>query len=142
MYCNSFVNDEYQYWQRSIVPTLHFQRSLPRLPIPTLEKTCERYLRALKPLLDDYTYSKTKRIVQSFQINEGVGLQKELQEEDKKNKHTSYISKPWFEMYLSDRTPLPINYNPCLVYINKGDQFYDRQLIKISNLIISSLRLI
>ncbi|PNJ53950.1 CPT2 isoform 3 [Pongo abelii] len=42
-----------QYLQRSIVPTMHYQDSLPRLPIPKLEDTIRRYLSAQKPLLDD-----------------------------------------------------------------------------------------
>ncbi len=133
-------DDDYQYWQKSRIPTYHFQKSLPRLPVPQLKNTCERYLKALKPLLNDYTYSKAEKIVQKFQSEEGAALQKELLDQDKKNKHTSYISEPWFDMYLSDRTPLPINYNPCLVYINNADKFYDKQLIKISNLIVSSAR--
>lgn len=39
----------YQYIQESLLPTDHFQLSLPRLPIPKLEDTCVRYLRAQKP---------------------------------------------------------------------------------------------
>lgn len=42
-----------QYLQRSIVPTMHYQDSLPRLPVPKLEDTLRRYLSAQKPLLDD-----------------------------------------------------------------------------------------
>ena len=126
--------------QRSILPTYHFQKSLPRLPIPKLDHTCERYLLALKPLLDDYAMGKTTTVVREFEKGEGVALQKQLVDEDKLNKRTSYISKPWFDMYLSDRTPLPINYNPCLVYIPVQDDFYDQQLIKTTNLIISSMR--
>lgn len=35
-----------------------------------------------------------------------------LIQKDKKHSHTSYISKPWFDMYLSDRQSLVLNYNP------------------------------
>ncbi|CAK9831213.1 Carnitine O-palmitoyltransferase 2, mitochondrial [Anthophora retusa] len=34
--------EEYQYLERSKTPTMHFQQSLPRLPIPKLEDTCRR----------------------------------------------------------------------------------------------------
>ncbi|CAF96029.1 unnamed protein product, partial [Tetraodon nigroviridis] len=34
------------YLQRSLVPTMHYQKSLPRLPIPKLEDTMKRFLAA------------------------------------------------------------------------------------------------
>lgn len=36
--------------------------------------------------------------------------------QDKQNKHTSYISKPWFDMYLSDRKSLVLHYNPFIAF--------------------------
>ena len=50
----------------------HFQRSLPRLPIPKLEDSCERYLSAQKPLLSAEDHSCHKQLVDSFA--KGVGL--------------------------------------------------------------------
>ncbi|XP_065216088.1 carnitine O-palmitoyltransferase 2, mitochondrial-like [Planococcus citri] len=132
--------DDYQFIQRSIVPTLHFQQSLPRLPIPELPKTCDRYLQSLKPILTQDEFNNTESIVKKFQTEVGAQLHKELKDQDAENKDTSYISEPWFHMYLCDRTPLPINYNPALIFVNQGSSFYDKQLIKTSNLIISSLR--
>ncbi|CAG01600.1 unnamed protein product [Tetraodon nigroviridis] len=41
------------YLQRSLVPTMHYQKSLPRLPIPKLEDTMRRFLAAQRPLLSD-----------------------------------------------------------------------------------------
>lgn len=126
----------YQYIQKSLLPTDHFQQSLPRLPIPKLEDTCARYLRAQKPLLDTTTYEKTEACVKEFLNEEGKTLQKSLVDEDKKNKHTSYITKHWFDIYLSDRKPLPINYNPFLVHVKNEDD----QTVRATNLVISSLR--
>ncbi|CAB4034373.1 carnitine O-palmitoyltransferase 2, mitochondrial, partial [Paramuricea clavata] len=81
-----------KYIQRSIVPTYHFQPSLPRLPIPKLEDTCRRYLDAQKVILSPEEYENTKRLVENFKQYEGPELQKELISKDKQNKHTSYIS--------------------------------------------------
>lgn len=67
-------------------------------------------------------------------------LQNELKNQDQKNKHTSYISEPWFDMYLRDRVPLPVNYNPLLVFVDDPKEEYNAQLIRTSNLLISSLR--
>ncbi|XP_071449222.1 carnitine O-palmitoyltransferase 2, mitochondrial isoform X1 [Hetaerina americana] len=139
---SSSFQDDYQYLQQSKVPTMHFQPSLPRLPIPELSKTAERYLNAQKPLLSTSDFSKTEEIVKSFvgPNGAGQGLHKQLVDHDKKNKHTSYISKPWFDMYLSDRIPLPINYNPILVYIRDPNEAYNKQVIRATNMLISSVR--
>ncbi|KAJ6640999.1 Carnitine O-palmitoyltransferase 2, mitochondrial [Pseudolycoriella hygida] len=137
---SSYDSDSYQYLQKSETPMLHFQPSLRRLAIPKLEKTCERYLAALKPILNDNTYSRTSIIVDQFRQSEAPQLQKLLVEHDKRNKHTSYISEPWFDMYLKDRAPLPINYNPVLMMKPDERPEYNDLLVRASNFIISSLR--
>ena len=64
-----------QYIQQSKVPTLHFQRSLPRLPIPKLRDTCRRYLVAQRPLLEEEgeEYRHTEGIVKEFGREGGQG---------------------------------------------------------------------
>uniref|UniRef100_A0A2R8MKM8 Carnitine O-palmitoyltransferase 2, mitochondrial n=1 Tax=Callithrix jacchus TaxID=9483 RepID=A0A2R8MKM8_CALJA len=89
-----------QYLQRSIVPTMHYQDSLPRLPIPKLEDTIRRYLNAQKPLLDDGQFRKTEQFCKSFENGIGKELHKQLVAQDKQNKHTSYISGQGFDRHL------------------------------------------
>lgn len=62
-----------RYIQYSKVPTLHFQPSLPRLPIPKLADTCRRYLAALQPLVPPEQYHQTKTIVEDFMREGGEG---------------------------------------------------------------------
>lgn len=138
--CKTTSSEEYQYLQRSKLPTKVFQASLPRLPIPLLEKSCERYLTALRPIANEETFKKTEGIVNKFRSTVGYELQQKLKEHDAANKHTSYISKPWFEMYLRDRSPLPLNYNPVLVWKNDERKEFNTQLVRASNFVISSLR--
>ncbi|KAF8280743.1 putative carnitine O-palmitoyltransferase II [Trypanosoma cruzi] len=99
----------------SIIPTRHLQRSLFRLPIPKLKSTCSRYLDAVKPLVTPKQFDTTSKIVKDFESGEGLILHEELVRTDKANKHTSYISADWFDLYLLDRKPLPVNTNPCLI---------------------------
>ena len=68
-----------QLLQRSIVPTMHFQRSLPRLPVPKLEKTLERYVKAQEPLLPKQAFEQTSKLVADFQAKDapGIALQNE-----------------------------------------------------------------
>jgi carnitine O-palmitoyltransferase 2 len=144
-YIHSSSNEyDYQFIQKSRLPSLHFQASLPRLPIPELEKTKERYLNAQKPLLGESSeeFKTTVKCVNEFFSGEGLSLQKELIATDKANKHTNYISGPWFDMYLKDRVPLPINYNPFLVLVNDPKPAYNDQTIRATNMMISSLRLV
>lgn len=57
--------ENYQFLERSKVPTLHFQKSLPRLPIPELSKTCQRYLAAQTPILSADELAETTKLVRS-----------------------------------------------------------------------------
>lgn len=122
------------------MPTMHFQKSLPRLPIPDLQMTCTRYLNAQKPLLSEDQFSKTESYVQHFLKNQGPELQAELKLQDSRNKHTNYICEHWFDMYLRDRRPLPINYNPIIVYNQEPEAKLNQPLVKATNLVISSMR--
>lgn len=133
-------NDDYQYLQKSKLPTMHFQKSLPRLPIPKLELTCERYLTAQRPLLIDEAYRKTEYNVNRFRDTVGQKLQESLKQFDQKNRNSSYISEFWFDKYLRDRTPLPVHYNPMIVLHKDEKQIYNDQTIRTTNLILSSLR--
>lgn len=130
----------YQYLQRSKVPTMHFQKSLPRLPIPDLSKSGERYLKAIRPLLNNEQYETAERRTNSFLTKEGKLLQEKLIAKDKRNKHTSYISEYWFDLYLRDRAPLPINYNPLITFVNDARPEYNDQLIRSTNMLISAAR--
>ncbi|ALC43004.1 CG2107 [Drosophila busckii] len=132
--------NHYQYLQNSKLPTLYFQRSLPRLPIPLLEKSCERFLAAVQPLLSEAELQQTQQQLEQFRQGIGMELHAKLKLQDAANKHTSYISEPWFDMYLADRAPLPLNYNPLLVMKPDERPQYQQQVARATNLIISSLR--
>ncbi|MBN3275665.1 CPT2 palmitoyltransferase, partial [Polyodon spathula] len=125
---------------RSIVPTMHYQKSLPRLPVPKLEDTIRRYLAAQRPLLDDEQYSKTEQLAQSLQSGAAKELHEELVSQDKKNKHTSYISGPWFDMYLSARESVVLNFNPFMSFNPDPKPEYNEQLLRATNMVVSAVR--
>ncbi|TKR81544.1 hypothetical protein L596_015397 [Steinernema carpocapsae] len=131
---------EYQFLQESEIPSYHFQKSLRRLPIPKLDKTCDRYLAAVKAIFSEEDYKNTEKIVRVFQDGEGEELQKSLIAMDNENKHTSYISEPWFDMYLRSRVPVPVNFNPFMVYAADPNPSYNTQAIRATNFIISFAR--
>ncbi|CAF1164128.1 unnamed protein product [Rotaria sordida] len=133
-------HDEYNYFKQSILSTDHFQYSLPRLPIPKLDKTCERYLTAIKPILnnDENAFQETQKIVTDFRTGDGKRLDVQLRQKNRLNRNTSYISKPWFEMYLKSRLPLILNFNFFLVLTD--DQQNLKPAARLTNYIISSIR--
>lgn len=54
------------------------QHELPKLPIPSLEDTCNRYLTALEGLQDQKEHEGTKRAVEEFLNDEGPRIQERL----------------------------------------------------------------
>ncbi|KAJ0065408.1 hypothetical protein NL108_009535 [Boleophthalmus pectinirostris] len=119
---------------------MHYQKSLPRLPIPKLEDTIRRYLAAQRPLLDDDQFRNTEKIAEDFKIGVGKQLHKELVAQDKNNKHTSYISALSFDMYLSAREPVVPNYNPFQSFNPDPKLEYNNQLIRATNMVCSAVR--
>lgn len=52
---------------------LTHQSSLPRLPVPPLKDTLDRYLKSLKPLLTPVEFDNTKEVVEKFGEPGGIG---------------------------------------------------------------------
>ena len=57
------------------------QKPLPKLPVPTLSESLEKYLLCIKPLVSDDQYENTKRLVEEFNSPGGKGelLQRKLE---------------------------------------------------------------
>ena len=74
LFLNFRSSSDRNYLQQSIVPTDHFQKSLPHLAIPKLEETCQRYISAQKPILTDAELANTEKIVEQFKSSIGKGI--------------------------------------------------------------------
>ncbi|XP_035031628.2 carnitine O-palmitoyltransferase 2, mitochondrial [Hippoglossus stenolepis] len=129
-----------EYLHQSVVPSMHYQKSLPRLPIPKLEDTMRRYLAAQRPLLDDDQFRTTEKLAQDFQSGVGKQLHEELVAQDKRNKHTSYISGPWSDMYLSAHDSVVLNFNPFMSFNPDPNTEYNNQLVRATNMVCSAVR--
>lgn len=87
-----------------------FQGSLPRLPVPSIHDTMTRYLRSVRPLLDDDGYARIEKMANEFENTIGKKLQWYLVL--KSWWATNYVSDWWEEyVYLRGRSPLMINSN-------------------------------
>ncbi|XP_029471098.1 carnitine O-palmitoyltransferase 1, muscle isoform [Rhinatrema bivittatum] len=87
-----------------------FQTSLPRLPVPSVSATIQRYLESVRPLLDDEEYEKMETLAKEFQTETAPRLQKYLLL--KSWWATNYVSDWWEQyVYLRSRGPIMVNSN-------------------------------
>ncbi|KAF5386863.1 hypothetical protein D9615_002089 [Tricholomella constricta] len=117
--------------------TFAYQDKLPKLPIPPLEDTCERYLRALEGLQDEREHAQTKEAVRDFLMNDGPKIQEKLK--DWASRKDSYIEDFWYESYLSLTDPVVLALNPFFVLENDPTPDRGAQLPRAASLVISSL---
>ncbi|VDP91315.1 unnamed protein product [Echinostoma caproni] len=127
--------------KKSVLTTDHFQSSLPVLKVPALEDTILRYLKSQEAILDPEQLKKTTRAAKKFLKIRGPALQKTVMEFARTNTHTSYITKMWFDMYLSDRRPVVLTHNPVIVFKDtERGPGYEQPSIRATNLIHGILR--
>lgn len=132
--------NDYNYLEKSIIPTMHFQKSLTKLKIPKLEDTFERYLTALKPLLSEAEFKDAEKCTRSFQANGAGAIDKEIRDLDSSDPQGNYISESWFDMYLKDRSSIVLNYNPFIAFAVDPNPGHMNQAIRATNMLISSVR--
>uniref|UniRef100_I3JY05 Carnitine O-acetyltransferase n=1 Tax=Oreochromis niloticus TaxID=8128 RepID=I3JY05_ORENI len=100
-------------------------KGLPKLPVPPLKQTCERYLAVLEPLVSDEEMDHTRKVVQEF-LKGGVGerLQKGL--ERRARKTDNWLTEWWMQSaYLDCRMPVAVYTSPGVVLPQM--HFHDRQ---------------
>ncbi|XP_061465917.1 carnitine O-palmitoyltransferase 1, liver isoform isoform X2 [Rhineura floridana] len=87
-----------------------FQTSLPRLPVPAVKDTVNRYLESVRPLMYDEQFKRMEGLGKDFAINLGPKLQWYLKL--KSWWATNYVSDWWEEyIYLRGRGPIMVNSN-------------------------------
>ncbi|KAJ8261064.1 hypothetical protein COCON_G00167870 [Conger conger] len=105
---------------------LVYQEGLPKLPVPPLRQTCERYLAMLEPIISEAEMSHTRQLMAEFQRSGGVGerLQKGL--ECRARKTENWLSDWWLQTaYLDSRMPVVVHLSPGVVFPRL--EFHDRQ---------------
>ncbi|CAF0774253.1 unnamed protein product [Brachionus calyciflorus] len=87
-----------------------YQSSLPKLPVPNVNDTINRYLRTVRPLLDDENYKRFEKEADDFKKGIGKRLQRYLIL--KSFIAPNYVSDWWEEyVYLRGRSPIMVNSN-------------------------------
>lgn len=146
--------------------TFASQDKLPKLPIPDLESTCQKYLEALKPLQSNRAQNDTAAAVQDFLKGEGPELQARLKkyatgktsyieqfceflldfnpsEIQTSSKRFSYLSNlignSGYDSYLNYDNPVVLNLNPFFLLEDDPTPARNNQVTRAASLVISAL---
>ncbi|KAJ8346405.1 hypothetical protein SKAU_G00278060 [Synaphobranchus kaupii] len=105
---------------------LAHQEGLPKLPLPPLRQTCERYLAMLEPVISEVEMNHTRQLMAEFLRSGGVGerLQKGLERRARKTEN--WLSDWWLQTaYLEFRMPVVVYSSPGVLLPRL--EFHDRQ---------------
>ena len=75
----------------------------------------QRYIKSATPLVSEAELASTKKAMDEFVKGVGGKLHTDIVEREKK-RYSSFITDAWFDMYLTNRDPLPLNINPQLTF--------------------------
>ena len=120
------------------------QADLPRLPLPSLEDTCELFLEVTQTVVNQEEYEETKSAVASFLKTAGPKLHAQLEkiDNDPANDDKSWFHNFHDDMYMEARFPTYIYKNPAGVM--KEDILTDAgitgQINLSANLIAATLK--
>lgn len=86
---------------------------MKHLPVPPLRQSLDRYLAAVRPLMDATRRRRAEEMVGDFAATDGPACQAALlrfaAQENAAGR--SWLSRAWLSSYLGDRAPLPLSSN-------------------------------
>jgi carnitine O-acetyltransferase len=114
------------------------EEQLPRVPLPTLEHTCERFLQWCTPLLDEEQLTETKAAVAEFLAPDSPAhtLHAALTEYDQRPDVHSWLDTFWPYRYLGRRDRIALNANFFFLFEATGES----QLDRAAGLVAAALR--
>ena len=100
-----------------------YQKSLSKLPLPSLEQTCKKLMDWSEVFLSEDEIKLTRDAINHFQSNDGEGpiLQSHLKELSRDPELCNWLEPFWSESYLSDPSSLPTNCNVTFVVDKKPE---------------------
>ncbi|GFS32173.1 carnitine O-acetyltransferase [Nephila pilipes] len=119
---------------------LTHQKSLPRLPVPPLHPSLEKYLLSVRPLLTEEEYHNTVKIVKDFGAPGGLGVKLHTMLKERAKVTENWLEEWWLNSaYLDFRMPLVSYSSPGLVFPVKTFDSVDRQLRYAARLVAGAL---
>jgi carnitine O-acetyltransferase len=109
-------------------PTFALEDELPRVPLPTLKESCERFLTWCAPLLDADERAATEAEVADFLRTGGWGrvLQSALEEYNSSEGVHSWLDTFWPQRYLGRRDRIALNANFFFLFQDSGQSQVER----------------
>ncbi|KAF2084723.1 hypothetical protein K490DRAFT_68480 [Saccharata proteae CBS 121410] len=117
--------------------TFAAQDKLPKLPIPELESSCNKYLAALEPLQSPKEHHDTEIAVKEFLKAEGPELQERLKKYAAGK--ANYIEQFWYDSYLNFDNPVVLNLNPFFLLEDDPTPARNNQVTRAASLVVSAL---
>ncbi|KAG1469045.1 hypothetical protein G6F56_003491 [Rhizopus delemar] len=106
---------------------LRYQKNLPKLPVPALSATLQKYLQSVRPLLNDAEFQKTEQAVKNFESPGGIG--QELQQRLLARANDPNVVN-WMEEWWSDQAYMGYR-DPVVVYVSYFFLYKDDKLRKL-----------
>ena len=115
------------------------QKSLSKLPLPTLDNTCRKLMNWSKIFLSEDEIELTRDAINHFQSADGVGpiLQNHLTDLSQDPKLKNWLEPFWSESYLSNPSPLPTGSNVTFILDKNPQMKYLSQPEFLTSLIIA-----
>lgn len=108
-------------------PMLAYQKNLPKLPVPALGATLQKYLQSVRPLLSDAEYKETERAAKEFEAPGGLGpkLQERLLAHANNPNVPNWLEDWWLDgAYMAYR-------DPVVIYVSYFFYYKDDKLRKL-----------
>ncbi|XP_059048863.1 carnitine O-acetyltransferase-like [Achroia grisella] len=123
----------------SAKPAVNVQ-NLPRLPVPKLTDTLNKYLKTVRPHLKDEEFAVTSQLIQSFGAEGGVGQKLQGLLERRAQEHSNWLEEWWLlTAYLEYRDPVVVYSSPGLVFPFRKFNTQDEQLKYAAKTLLAAL---
>jgi len=116
------------------------QEGLPRLPVPPLQQTLEKFLRSAKPVLSPDEMTQAIKLSEDFLKPGSVGHKLQKMLEDRAKNTVNWLEEWWLDVaYLEYRLPSTIHVNPGVTFQAQNFSGIEDQLRYASRLIAGIL---
>jgi carnitine O-acetyltransferase len=119
------------------------EEHLPRVPVPTLVGTCQRFLDWCGPLLTEEQLAATEAAVAAFLAPDSPAheLQAALEEFDRRPDVASWLEEFWAYRYLGRRDRIALNANYFFLFHGSGEDQVERAAGLVAGAVDYKLRL-
>ncbi|CAG8586362.1 9627_t:CDS:2, partial [Diversispora eburnea] len=124
----------------SVGPMYRYQKFLPKLPVPSLSETFEKYLMSVKPLVNEEEFENTKKAVEDFLKPGGIGeeLQDRLLNKANNPKVINWLEDWWNELaYFGYRDPVCVYVSYFYAY--KDDKLRKNPATRAASIVTAAL---